>query len=213
VRVALAQGQGLLREGLRRLIGREPDFEVVGEADSAAAAEEMVRQRRPDVLLLDPQLPGGSGLDVASRLLEIASSLKILVLVDSVDRKLSVEAMKAGAVGVLSTGVRTELLLKSVRKVHEGEIWLDAETTAVIMREFSAPGGAAADANEPNLSKREREIVSLVAQGLKNREIADKMFISEQTVKNHLHNIFDKVGVSDRLELALFAVQHKIRPE
>jgi len=102
------------------------------------------------------------------------------------------------------------------RRIAEGTLsWdgLDAETTAVIMREFSAPGGAAADANEPNLSKREREIVSLVAQGLKNREIADKMFISEQTVKNHLHNIFDKVGVSDRLELALFAVQHKIRPE
>jgi DNA-binding NarL/FixJ family response regulator len=108
-----------------------------------------------------------------------------------------------------------ELIVKSIRKVHGGEIWLDSHTTAAVMRQFAAPGeigGGTATSGKGRerspLSHREREIVQLVAQGYKNKEMAEKMFISEQTVKNHLHNIFDKLGVSDRLELALYAI-HK----
>jgi DNA-binding NarL/FixJ family response regulator len=105
------------------------------------------------------------------------------------------------------------LIVKSIRKVYAGEIWLDSHTTAAVMRQFASPAemmsGATTKGRERSpLSQREREIVSLVAQGYKNREMAEKMFISEQTVKNHLHNIFDKLGVSDRLELALYAI-HK----
>jgi DNA-binding NarL/FixJ family response regulator len=106
------------------------------------------------------------------------------------------------------------LIVKSIRKVHAGEIWLDSHTTAAVMRQFATPGdmspapqGGKGRERSP-LSQREREIVTLVAQGYKNKEMAEKMFISEQTVKNHLHNIFDKLGVSDRLELALYAI-HK----
>ena len=109
-----------------------------------------------------------------------------------------------------------DLIVKSIRKVHAGEIWLDSHTTAAVMRQFQtgpeASGGQrrgqAAASAAPLSSQREREIVALVAQGFKNKEMAEKMFISEQTVKNHLHNIFDKLGVSDRLELALYAI-HK----
>jgi len=112
------------------------------------------------------------------------------------------------------------LLIKSIRKVHAGEIWLDSHTTAAVIRQFVAndespaasPLSAATtrERERSPLSQREREIVALVAQGFKNKEMAEKMFISEQTVKNHLHNIFDKLGVSDRLELALYAIHNNL---
>ena len=121
--------------------------------------------------------------------------------------------MKLGCSGIVLKQTAPELIVKSIRKVNSGEIWLDSHTTAAVMRQFASPSemmnGAAGKGRERSpLSQREREIVGLVAQGYKNREMAEKMFISEQTVKNHLHNIFDKLGVSDRLELALYAI-HK----
>jgi DNA-binding NarL/FixJ family response regulator len=112
-------------------------------------------------------------------------------------------------------------VIKSIRKVHAGEIWLDSHTTAAVMRQFASPndpggapgGGGMRSRDRSPLSQREREIVALVAQGYKNKEMAEKMFISEQTVKNHLHNIFDKLGVSDRLELALYAIHRGLHTE
>jgi DNA-binding NarL/FixJ family response regulator len=125
-----------------------------------------------------------------------------------------VQAMKLGCSGIVLKQTAPDLIVKSIRKVHSGEIWLDSHTTAAVMRQFStgadmnaASSGKGGRERSP-LSTREREIVALVAQGYKNKEMAEKMFISEQTVKNHLHNIFDKLGVSDRLELALYAI-HK----
>ncbi|MCX7603307.1 MAG: response regulator transcription factor, partial [Bryobacteraceae bacterium] len=118
-----------------------------------------------------------------------------------------------GARGIVLKQTASELIVKSIRKVHAGEIWLDSQTTAAVMRQFAAataetqPVQGRVRERSP-LSAREREIVMLVAQGYKNKEMAEKMFISEQTVKNHLHNIFDKLGVADRLELALYAI-HK----
>jgi DNA-binding NarL/FixJ family response regulator len=128
--------------------------------------------------------------------------------------------MKLGTSGIVLKQTATDLLIKSIRKVHAGEIWLDSHTTAAVIRQFvsadempAAPQAAAAAPRERErspLSQREREIVALVAQGFKNKEMAEKMFISEQTVKNHLHNIFDKLGVSDRLELALYAIHNNL---
>jgi DNA-binding NarL/FixJ family response regulator len=132
--------------------------------------------------------------------------------------------MRLGTSGIVLKQTATELLIKSIRKVHAGEIWLDSHTTQAVIRQFVAneepqqpPQQQAPPATSPMrdrerspLSQREREIVSLVAQGFKNKEMAEKMFISEQTVKNHLHNIFDKLGVSDRLELALYAIHNNL---
>jgi two-component system nitrate/nitrite response regulator NarL len=124
--------------------------------------------------------------------------------------------MKLGCSGIVLKQTAPDLIVKSIRKVHSGEIWLDSHTTAAVMRQFStaldgghpSASGTGKGRERSPLSAREREIVALVAQGYKNKEMAEKMFISEQTVKNHLHNIFDKLGVSDRLELALYAI-HK----
>jgi len=143
------------------------------------------------------------------------------VLTASDDKNEFVQAMKLGTSGIVLKQTATELLIKSIRKVHAGEIWLDSHTTAAVIRQFvandetpmaAAPVQAAAprERERSPLSQREREIVALVAQGFKNKEMAEKMFISEQTVKNHLHNIFDKLGVSDRLELALYAIHNNL---
>lgn len=124
-----------------------------------------------------------------------------------------VRAMRLGARGVVLKQSATDLLIKSIYKVHAGEIWLDQHMTAEVMKAFQTSSESGSRRDKPLLSDREREIVQLVAQGYRNREIGEKLFISEQTVKNHLHNIFDKLGVSDRLELALYALHHRIIEE
>lgn len=213
IRVMVADDHPIVREGLRRLLELEPDIRVVAEADSGRAVLEQFEEIRPDVLLLDLKMPDIDGLEVLQRLRPIKGDTKILVLTASEDKNEWVQAMKLECSGIVVKQTPPELIVKSIRKVHEGEIWLDSHTTAAVMRQFAAPedGGAAAVSRSRSrvpLSAREREIVALVAQGYRNREMAEKLFISEQTVKNHLHNIFDKLGVSDRLELALYAI-HK----
>jgi DNA-binding NarL/FixJ family response regulator len=153
------------------------------------------------------------GLTALQRLQASGSKIRVIVLTASEDKNEFVQAMKFGCSGIVLKQTAPEMIVKSIRKVYGGEIWLDSHTTAAVMRQFSSPldgsnstGGRGRERSP--LSTREREIVTLVAQGYKNKEMAEKMFISEQTVKNHLHNIFDKLGVSDRLELALYAI-HK----
>jgi DNA-binding NarL/FixJ family response regulator len=145
----------------------------------------------------------------------------VIVLTASDDKNEFVQAMKLGTSGIVLKQTATELLMKSIRKVHAGEIWLDSHTASAVTRQFVANDEASAMQSLPPappltrepkcsaLSQREREIVALVAQGFKNKEMAEKMFISEQTVKNHLHNIFDKLNVSDRMELALHFVARR----
>jgi DNA-binding NarL/FixJ family response regulator len=126
--------------------------------------------------------------------------------------------MKLGCSGILSKDAAVSLIEKSITKVHAGEIWLDSNTTAAVIRQFASPadfpavhaGNGKSSRERAQLSQREREIIILIAQGYKNKEIAEKMFITEQTVKNHLHNVFDKLGVSDRLELALYAIHNSL---
>src|SRR6267143_1739756 len=121
-----------------------------------------------------------------------------------------VRAMRLGARGVVLKQSATDLLVKSIHRVHAGEIWLDNRMTAEVMKACSKSSDSGPRREKPLLSDREKEIVQLVAQGFRNKEIGEKLFISEQTVKNHLHNIFDKLGVSDRLELALYAIHHRL---
>jgi DNA-binding NarL/FixJ family response regulator len=181
---------------------------------------EVLQQLEPDILLLDLKMPGLDGLATLQRLQAARNKTRVIVLTASDDKNEFVQAMKLGTSGIVLKQTATELLIKSIRKVHAGEIWLDSHTTAAVIRQFVAneepPPQPIPQAPPPRdrerspLSQREREIVALVAQGFKNKEMAEKMFISEQTVKNHLHNIFDKLGVSDRLELALYAIHNNL---
>src|SRR5271165_4770693 len=213
VRILIADDHPIVRDGVRKLLSLEDDLEVVGEAGDGREVLDKVQELDPDVLLLDLRMPNLDGLSALQALHQTNKRTKVIVLTASEDKNEFVQAMKLGCSGIVLKQTAPELIIKSIRKVHGGEIWLDSHTTAAVMRQFAAPGevaggGSGKTRERSPLSQREREIVQLVAQGYKNKEMAEKMFISEQTVKNHLHNIFDKLGVSDRLELALYAI-HK----
>ncbi|HTM50004.1 MAG TPA: response regulator transcription factor [Bryobacteraceae bacterium] len=214
IRIVIADDHPIFRDGLRKLLMLEEDFRVVAEARDGKEVLEVLEEHQPDILLLDLKMPGLDGLTALQKLQNSRTKTKVIVLTASEDKNQFVQAMKFGTCGIVLKQTATELLIKSIRKVHAGEIWLDSHTTAAVMRQFSSPMESAPlgnrDRDRSPLSQREREIVVLVAQGFKNKEMAEKMFISEQTVKNHLHNIFDKLGVSDRLELALYAIHKNI---
>jgi DNA-binding NarL/FixJ family response regulator len=223
IRIVVADDHPIFRDGLCRLLALEEDFEVVAQASDGRQVLEILQQLEPDILLLDLKMPGLDGLATLQRLQQARNKTRVIVLTASDDKNEFVQAMKLGTSGIVLKQTATELLIKSIRKVHAGEIWLDSHTTAAVIRQFvaaeeqqqqpvAAPPLQAPqrDRERSPLSQREREIVALVAQGFKNKEMAEKMFISEQTVKNHLHNIFDKLGVSDRLELALYAIHNNL---
>jgi DNA-binding NarL/FixJ family response regulator len=214
IRILIADDHPIVRDGLKKLLTLEEDFEIVGEAGDGCEVLDRVQELDPDVLLLDLRMPNLDGLSALQTLQQTNKRTRVIILTASEDKNEFVQAMKLGCSGIVLKQTAPELIVKSIRKVHGGEIWLDSHTTAAVMRQFAAPGevgsgsGTGKSRERSPLSHREREIVQLVAQGYKNKEMAEKMFISEQTVKNHLHNIFDKLGVSDRLELALYAI-HK----
>ncbi|MFN3326529.1 MAG: response regulator [Bryobacteraceae bacterium] len=214
IRIVIADDHPIVRDGLKKLLALEEDLEVVAEACDGREVIERVQELNPDVLLLDLRMPNLDGLSALQTIQHTNKSTRVIVLTASDDKNEFVQAMKLGCSGIVLKQTAPDLIVKSIRKVYSGEIWLDSHTTAAVMRQFASPadthhvGGAKGGRERSPLSTREREIVALVAQGYKNKEMAEKMFISEQTVKNHLHNIFDKLGVSDRLELALYAI-HK----
>ncbi len=214
IKIVIADDHPIVRDGLRRLLSLEPDVDIVGEAGDGRQVLEVVQAKDPDVLLLDLRMPNLDGLQALQTLQQTNRRTRVIILTASEDKNEFVQAMKLGCSGIVLKQTAPDLIVKSIRKVFSGEIWLDSHTTAAVMRQFAAPGenggtnGGGKSRERSPLSTREREIVALVAQGYKNKEMAEKMFISEQTVKNHLHNIFDKLGVSDRLELALYAI-HK----
>ena len=220
IRIVVADDHPIFRDGLCKLLALEEDFEVVAQAQDGRQVLDVLQQLEPDILLLDLKMPGLDGLATLQRLQATKNKTRVIVLTASDDKNEFVQAMKLGTSGIVLKQTATELLIKSIRKVHAGEIWLDSHTTAAVIRQFVAndevptapasPAAAPRDRERSPLSQREREIVALVAQGFKNKEMAEKMFISEQTVKNHLHNIFDKLGVSDRLELALYAIHNNL---
>jgi|ERR1700730_12738664 DNA-binding NarL/FixJ family response regulator len=211
IRIVIADAHGIVRYALRSLLVVEEDFEIVGEAGDGPQALDQAQTLQPDVLLLDQRMPYLDGLSVLRVLRQSNQKTKVIMLTDSEDRNEFVQVMRRGCSGIVSKQTTPQMIIKSIRKVHSGEIWLDSCTTAAVMVQFvlspeiaSPKGGPSQE--QPLLSKRELEIAQLVSQGLKNKEMAEKMFITEQTVKNHMHNIFDKLGVSDRLELALYTV-------
>lgn len=223
IRILIADDHPIVRDGLRKLLSQEPDFEIAGEAGDGREALDKVQSLDPDILLLDLRMPQLDGLGTLQALQNLPKQVKVIIVTASEDKNEFIRAMKYGCRGILLKQTPPDLIIKSIRKVHAGEIWLDSTTTAAVMETFAHSPGAeppatpAVPAPRPHLGKmrersplsaRELEIVQLVAQGYKNKEMAEKMFISEQTVKNHLHNIFDKLSVSDRLELALYAI-HK----
>jgi DNA-binding NarL/FixJ family response regulator len=216
IRVLIADDSSLFRDGLSNLVSAQKDLHVAGTVDSAANANEQLRLVRPDIVLLGWPAGAPASQRIFAAILDGKLPTRVIMMVSDDGKEDFVEAIRSGCSGIVPKTTSTELLLKSIRKVHAGEIWLDRMSTADVIRRLSKKGSGNVAARQglrdqgAALSVREREIVGLIAQGFKNKDMAERLFISEQTVKNHLHNIFDKLGVSDRLELALYAIHHKL---
>ncbi len=210
IRVLVADDHLIFREGLRELLGVDVGLSIVGEAENSAACIKLLAKLKPDILLLDLHMPDKSGLAVLEEVNFDTLPTRVIVLTAAEDDRDLVRAMRLGARGVVLKQTAADLLLKSIHHVHAGEIWLDNRMTAEVTKAFSNSSKFGSRREKSLLSDREKEIVQLVVQGLRNKEIGEKLFISEQTVKNHLHNIFEKTGVSDRLELTFFAIHHQM---
>jgi two-component system, NarL family, nitrate/nitrite response regulator NarL len=212
VRIVIADDHTIFRDGLRRLLEAEPELQVVAEAADGAEAVKHTREMNPDVLLLDLAMPRVPGMDVLRDLSTDGNQIhtKIIVLTAAVERLEIVQALQLGARGVVMKEAATQLLMKAIRTVMSGQYWIGREAVGDIV-EFlrTNPSGEKPPRNY-GLTKREMDILTTIVAGLSNKEIARRFSLSEDTVKHHLTNIFDKVGVASRLELALFAINNRL---
>lgn len=209
VRVLVADGRPLVRMGLRLLLEQQDDLTLVGEADRADAVVKKATSTRPQVILLDSRLGEVSGRSVLQQLHRSLPKARLLVFSFSDREEDQVRTLRVPSAQVVPRNTSFQALLRRIRQLDSGlpDVGSPAEGRAPAEQ---SPWESDAKDSSP-LSARERQVVELVSQGFKNREIAQRMFISEQTVKNHLHNIFDKLGVSDRLELALYAIHKNLQ--
>ena len=209
IRILLIDDHAVMRWGLRLLIEDQPGLKVVGEASGRTDALELAEREQPDIILLDLSLPGTDGIDLIPELHALAKEARILVLTGVLDSEAHRRAMLLGAVGVVLKEKAPEVLIKAIEKVHAGEVWLDRAMVANVFNERSR--SREASKNNPEVAKvatltgREREVISLIGEGLRNKQIADRLFISEGTVRNHLTTVFSKLEVSDRFELLMYA--------
>ncbi|HEV2729160.1 MAG TPA: response regulator transcription factor [Terriglobales bacterium] len=215
IRIVIADDHPIFRDGLRRLLEAEPDLKVIGEAQDGTEAVKLTRQLKPDILLLDLAMPRMPGLEALREMSSGSNSnaVRVILLTAAAEKKQIVEALQLGARGVVMKDSATQLLLKSIHTVMAGEYWVGRESVSNLvqyLRSLVQSSGEEARQKKFGLTPRELEIVSTVVAGYSNKEIAEYCKISEDTVKHHLSNIFDKLGVSTRLELALFAVNQSL---
>ena len=210
IRLVIADDHPIFRDGLRRLLEAESDMKVIGEAKDGAEAVKLARQLKPDIMLLDLAMPKHPGLEALRELSDgSTNAVRVVLLTAAAEKNQIVEALQLGARGVVLKDSATQLLLKAIHTVMAGEYWVGRESVSNLVQYLRNQIQASAEASKQKkfgLTPRELEIISAVVAGFANKEIAEYFKISEDTVKHHLSNIFDKLGVSTRLELALFAV-------
>ena len=212
-RIVIVDDHTLFREGLRTILETEEDIEVVADAESAEDIVEQVWQTRPDVLLLDIRMPQGSGLDAVPAVLKISPNTHVLVLTACDEKEEHVRAFRLGAKRVILKDSARQTLMQAIRTVCRGEVWMDPRMSGALAEELShigSEGDPISTRQENGLTERELEIVRLVASGYKNKEVGATLAISERTVKTHLTNIFQKLGVRDRVGLVMYALRHNL---
>ncbi|KNX37724.1 response regulator [Luteipulveratus halotolerans] len=218
IRVMVVEDYGIYRRGIAVVLDLEPDIDVVGEAESAEQAIPMARELAPDVVLLDIYLPGESGIAACGQIKAASPGSQVLMLTASDVNDDLVAAIKAGATGYLLKDVGPDDLAGGIRAVHGGQPLLSPSLASVLLGEFtdlvrtapSAAAGSAPESSVPVLTDREREVLALVARGWSNRTVADELYISENTVKNHMRNILEKLQLSSRMEAAMYAIRNNL---
>jgi two-component system, NarL family, nitrate/nitrite response regulator NarL len=212
VRVLIVDDHGIMRAGLRMLLESQAGLMVVGEASSCADALALATCTQPDVIVLDLDLGGENALESIPTLLRTAPETRILVLTGLRDPEVHRQAVCHGALGLVFKEKAVETLLQAITKVRAGEVWLEPTMIARVLgdltRPQSSPQTSAEATKIARLTEREREVITLVGEGLRNKHIAERLYISEATVRHHLTAIFAKLDISDRFELAIYAYQH-----
>jgi two-component system, NarL family, nitrate/nitrite response regulator NarL len=203
IRLIIADDHAIFRDGLRRLLATQPDFQVVGEASDGKEAISLAQSMKPDVLLLDLAMPRVPGMEVLRELSRQEMPVRTILLTAAIQPFAVTSALQLGARGIVLKASPPEMLLKSIRSVHEGQFWVGSEPVS----SWAKPGQSTSGFG---LTSREVEIISAIKKGSSNREIAGQLAISEETVKRHLSNIYGKLGVSSRLELAVLASEQHL---
>ena len=213
-RVLIIDDHAIVRTGLRMLLESQSGIAVVGEAANHADALAVAVREQPDIILLDLDLDGESSLDCLPELLTAAGEARVLILTGVRNPELHRRAVHLGAMGLVLKEKAAEVLLQAIEKVHAGEVWLEGTMIASVLRERThARDTQQADPEVTklaSLTEREREVTALVGQGLRNKQVAERLFISETTVRHHLTAIFAKLGVADRLGLVIYAYRHSL---
>lgn len=213
VRIVVADDHPVVRFGVKNMLMGEPGFEVVGEAADGEMAITETIELEPDILLLDMQMPKLPGLEAMRAIMSRSPRVKIILLTSTISTQQIIEALQIGARGIVLKDTVAGDLGESIRAVLSGDYWIGGQRVANLLaalHDLMQQAAAVPEKKTYGLTPRELEVVTCIVEGCSNKDIARQFSISEETVKRHLSNIFDKTGVSTRLELALFAISHKL---
>ncbi|MCY7373947.1 MAG: response regulator transcription factor [Spirochaetaceae bacterium] len=213
IRVLVVDDHALFRRGLEMVLGQEPDIEVVGEAGDGTEAVELATALLPDIVLMDVRMPRRSGIEACTTIKDVVPSTKIVMLTISDDEADLYDAIKAGASGYLLKEISIDEVAAAIRSVAGGQSLISPSMASKLLTEFATmikKGDERQQLPAPRLTDRELQVLKLVAKGLNNRDIAKELFISENTVKNHIRNILEKLQLHSRMEAVVYAVREKL---
>lgn len=211
IRVLIADDHPLFRQGIKQILELENDITVVAQAANGDEAVRLTREHKPDVILMDINMPGSNGLQAIKEIKDENINSKIIVLTIHEDREYLIKTIQMGAEGYVLKDAEPSVLIDAIRSVHQGQSYIQPNMTKELVKEFNRLTLHGRERNGENrLTAREREVLKLIAEGMINKEIATKLYISEKTVKNHVSSIFRKLNVSDRTQAAIYAIKHNI---